>query len=231
MICAIVPARGGSKGVPRKNLRLVAGRSLLALAIESARGARLVDRVIVSTDDEEIASVAREEGADVPFMRPASLASDDAPAQPVIEHAIGCIEQRDGAVDAVVLLQPTSPLRRADHVDEALRLFRDSGTESVVSVCELEHSPYWAYRLDGECLTPFAVDQELNRARRQLLPTLYRPNGAIYVMSRRLVMEERLVIGPMARPYLMSRRDSIDVDDELDLELADWLSSRRAERT
>jgi CMP-N-acetylneuraminic acid synthetase len=231
MICAIVPARGGSKGLPRKNLRLVAGRPLIALAIESALGAHLVDRVIVSTDDEEIARVARQEGADVPFMRPASLASDDAPAQPVVEHAITYVEERDGRVDSVVLLQPTSPLRRARHVDEAVRLFLDSGADSVVSVCEVEHSPYWMYRMEGDRLYPFASDQELNRARRQALPTLYRPNGAIYVMSRKLLMEERLVIGLAPRPYLMSRQESVDVDDQLDLELAEWLSSRSKLRT
>ncbi len=230
MICAIVPARGGSKGVVRKNLRLVAGRSLVAHAIRSARGSQLVDRVIVSTDDEEIARVARQEGADVPFMRPASLASDDAPAQPVVEHAITYVEERDGRVDSVVLLQPTSPLRRACHVDEAVRLFLDSGVDSVVSVCEVEHSPYWMYRMEGDSLHPFTFDQELNRARRQALPTLYRPNGAIYVMSRRLLMEDRMVIGASPRPYVMSRQDSIDIDDELDLELAEWLSSRSKTR-
>jgi CMP-N-acetylneuraminic acid synthetase len=226
MICAIVPARGGSKGVPRKNLRAVGGRTLVARAIESARGASLVDRVIVSTDDEEIARVARQEGAEVPFLRPASLASDEAPAQPVLVHAVAGIEAAGGLVDTVVLLQPTSPLRRALHVNEAVHLFLHSGVDSVVSVCEVEHNPYWMYRMEGECLRPFTPDHELNRARRQDLPTFYRPNGAIYVMSRKLLMEDHLVIGNAPRPYLMSRRDSIDIDDELDLELAEWLSSR-----
>jgi CMP-N,N'-diacetyllegionaminic acid synthase len=223
---AIVPARGGSKGLPRKNLRLLNGRPLIRHTIDAARAAALVCGVLVSTDDEEIASEARAAGADVPFLRPGHLALDETPAAPVVAHAIAYLEQQGARVDAIVLLQPTSPLRRAEHVDAAIQTFFASGADTVVSVCEVEHSPYWMYRLESGLLRPFMADDPSTFTRRQQLPVLYRLNGAIYVTSRHVVIDEHRIVGDTVRPLVMSADDSVDIDHEHDLERAEWLAQR-----
>jgi N-acylneuraminate cytidylyltransferase/CMP-N,N'-diacetyllegionaminic acid synthase len=230
VICAVVPARGGSKGLPRKNLRLLNGRPLLAYAVDAGLNARLVDRVIVTTDDEEIAAVARACGAEVPFMRPSELAADDTPTAPVLQHVVRWLEDHAAAVEGTVLLQPTSPLRRAHHVDAAIQLFRETGAGSVVSVCEVEHCPYWMYRLEQDVLEPFMSDAERNRARRQDLPALYRLNGAVYVTRRDVLMLDGRIVAERSRAIEMSRAESLDVEDELDLRWGEWLASARAVR-
>jgi CMP-N-acetylneuraminic acid synthetase len=225
-IWAIVPARGGSKGLPGKNIRELNGWPLIRHTIDAARAASLVCGVLVSTDDDEIASVARAAGADVPFLRPAHLAQDDTPAAPVVEHAITYLEQHGEQVDAIVLLQPTSPLRRAEHVDAAVRLFFETGCDTVVSVCEVEHSPYWMYRLENGLLQPFVRDSPSTMTRRQQLPLLYRLNGAVYVTRRRVVMDEHRIMGETIRPLIMLPDESVDIDDEHDWERAQWLARR-----
>ena len=229
MICAIVPARGGSRGIPRKNLRPFRGRPLVCHAIDVARAAALVERVLVSTDDPEIADVARAAGAEAPFLRPAALAQDDTPTLPVLQHAVRWLEGSGTSVTAVVVLQPTSPLRTAREVDAAIRIFLETGADSVASVCEVDESPFWMQRLEGDRLVPF-VPEGMAYLRRQDLPRLYRLNGAIYVTRRSVLMDTERVVGADTRALVMDRRQSVDIDDELDFQLAELVASSQVRR-
>ena len=217
-VVALIPARGGSKGIPRKNLASVAGRPLLAWTVDAARASRTVTRTVVSTENEEIAEAARSLGAEV-LARPPELAADDTPMQPVIAHALDEL-----ATDVLVLLQPTSPLRRAEHVDEAVELLVGSGADSVVSVVEVPHRyrPGSLMALDGERLVRLADD---HAATRQEKPLVYARNGPAVLALR----PERIgadLYGGDCRPYVMGMRESIDVDEPFDLELAELLLSR-----
>src|SRR5688572_5610508 len=157
-VLGVIPARGGSKGIPGKNLAPVAGRPLLAYTADAARGSRRLSHVVVSTDDAAIADAARALGLEVPFMRPADLASDEALMQPVLQHAVREMAAGGFSADAVVLLQPTSPLRRATHIDAAIELLESSGADTVVTVVEVPHqfNPVSILRLDGDRVVPWA---------------------------------------------------------------------------
>ncbi len=224
---ALIPARGGSKGVPKKNTRILAGKPLIAYTMEAALQSRHRLRVIVSTDDEGIARIARAMGAEVPFLRPPVLAQDETPAFPVVQHALQWLEQHEGyQPELVVLLQPTSPLRQAKYIDQGIKLLLQTNADSVVSVCEVEHSPYWMRVLDDEGrIKPF-VETDREFLRRQDLPPVYRLNGAIYVTRRKIIIEEGRLLGEDVRPLVMNREDSIDLDVEVDFLLAELLVKR-----
>jgi CMP-N,N'-diacetyllegionaminic acid synthase len=218
-VLALIPARGGSKGIPRKNLAPLGGRPLLAWTIEAALRSRAVTRTVVSTEDDEIAEAARELGAEV-LARPPELAADDTPMQPVIAHAL----EELGPSDVLVLLQPTSPLRRAEHVDEAVDLLLASGADSVVSVVEVPHRyrPGSLMALDGDRLVRLADD---HAATRQEKPLVYARNGPAVLALR----PDRIgtdLYGGDCRPYVMSARESLDVDEPFDLEFAELLLAR-----
>jgi CMP-N,N'-diacetyllegionaminic acid synthase len=219
-IVALVPARGGSKGIRGKNLVPVGGRPLLAWTVDAALESRHVTRTVVSTDSQEIAEVARSLGADV-LDRPAELAQDDTPMQAVIDHALSQL-----AADVLVLLQPTSPLRRTEHVDQAVELLLGSGADGVVSVVEVPHAlrPTSLMCLDAGRLAPLDPEAPLLR---QLKAPLYARNGPAVVALR---PGTRLYEGDW-RAYVMEPRDSLDVDTPFDLELADLLLSRRVGRS
>jgi CMP-N,N'-diacetyllegionaminic acid synthase len=218
-VLALIPARGGSKGIPRKNLAALAGRPLLAWTIEAALGSRVVTRTVVSTEDGEIAAAARDLGAEV-LARPPELAADDTPMQPVVVHALEALD----APEVLVLLQPTSPLRRSEHVDEAVDLLRASGADSVVSVVEVPHRyrPGSLMALDGDRLVRLADD---HAATRQEKPLVYARNGPAVLALR----PDRIgtdLYGGDCRPYVMGARESLDVDEPFDLELAELLLAR-----
>ena len=218
-VLALIPARGGSKGIPRKNLAPLAGRPLLAWTLDAALQSRIVTRAVVSTEDDETAEVARSLGADV-LARPPELAADDTPMQPVILHAL----EELGAPEVLVLLQPTSPLRRAEHVDEAVELLLSSGADSVVSVVGVPHRyrPGSLMALDGERLVRLADD---HAGTRQEKPLVYARNGPAVLALR----PERIgadLYGGDCRPYVMGARESLDVDELFDLELAELLLAR-----
>lgn len=217
-ILAVIPARGGSKGIPRKNLILVNQKPLLAYSVEAATQATTIDRAVVSTDDAEIAEVARQCGAEVPFMRPADLAGDKALMLGVLQHALGWHESTLGPVEAVVLLQPTSPLRRARHIDEAVALFRSSGASSVVSVVEVPHqfNPVSVMSLADGVLRPFLGQSELI-TRRQDKPRVFARNGPAVLVCHPDTLKGGDLYGPRCVPYLMSARDSLDIDEPDDL--------------
>ncbi|MBI4494069.1 MAG: acylneuraminate cytidylyltransferase family protein [Chloroflexi bacterium] len=232
-VLAIVPARGGSKGLPRKNIRMLAGQPVIAYAIQAGQQARLVDRVIVSTDDPEIADVAARFGAEVPFLRPAELAADDTPDLPVFQHAVRWLEEHEGyRPELIVNLRPTSPLRRPEHVDGAIQLLLESGADSAKTVCLARQHPHKMWRLCGTELLPF-LDTHFRLERgpdvpRAELEPVYWQNGLVDVMRRELLMERNMTIGGLVAGYVTEPEVSIDLDGPLDFLLAEALLAQRA---
>ena len=229
---AVVPARGGSKGIPRKNLRLLGGQSLVGRAVEAGLRAELVSRVICSTDDAEIADAARGAGAEVPFLRPAELADDASEDWPVFVHALNWLEQHEGWIpDLVVNLRPTSPLRRPHHVDDAIRLLLHSGADSVKSICLARQHPHkmWLLgpdnRMEPFLKTPFRLARGPDVPRAQL-EDVYWQNGVVDVTRRSVIFEQRVMIGARVAGLVVSAEESIDVDTPLDLALAELLLRR-----
>ncbi|GAA4046886.1 acylneuraminate cytidylyltransferase family protein [Parerythrobacter jejuensis] len=222
MTLALITARGGSKGIPRKNIRMIAGKPLIAWTIEAALSSRSIARVVVSTEDEEIASVARQYGADVPFMRPAELADDNASSQSVVAHAC---EQLPEYKD-LVLLQPTSPLRTSEHIEGILELSRRTKTLSATSVTEVRDHPAIMYHC-GEAgdMVPYAGEKKATR--RQDLEQLFSLNGALYWVSVAWFLEHRALVSQDTRAYIMEAEDSVDVDDMLDWKFAEMLLRAR----
>jgi CMP-N,N'-diacetyllegionaminic acid synthase len=216
VVVGLVPARGGSKGIPRKNLAPLAGKPLLTWTLEAADAARSLDRVVVSTDDEEIAELARQLGAEV-LGRPPELAADGTPMLDVVRHALGEL----GSVEVLVVLQPTSPLRRAEHVDEAVRLLRETDADAVVSVVEVPHQfrPGSLMQIEEGTLVPLEPGAPVTRQEKQLV---YARNGPAVLALRPERLGDDLYAGDV-RPYVMELRDSVDVDGPDDLRLAELL--------
>lgn len=212
-ILAIIPARGGSKGVPRKNIRVVAGKPLMAWTIEEALKSKYIDRIIVSTDDDEIAATAKEWGAEVPFMRPAALSTDNAPGIEPVIHAINMLPQ----YEYVIVLQPTSPLRTVDDIDGSIELCFAKRAKCCVSVVEPDKSPYWMLTLgkNGKVLPLFPNQTFVSR--RQDLPAVYALNGAIYIAKSEYILRSKTFIDVDMALYIMTKDVSVDIDTEYDL--------------
>ena len=224
----VIPARGDSKGIPRKNLAPLAGKPLLLYTCEAAKKSALLTRTIISTDNEEIAEAGRKSGVDVPFLRPKELAKDETPILPVLQHILTELQKAGESYDAVVLLQPTSPLRTAMHIDDAVRLFEDSGADTVVSVIEVPHryNPSSLMKMDGDTLIPYRDGDMV--LRRQEKEQLYARNGpAILIVRSRVLLEDETLYGKKCKPYVMDRLSSADIDDEIDLAMTEILLSRR----
>jgi CMP-N,N'-diacetyllegionaminic acid synthase len=225
----VIPARGGSKGIPRKNLAPLAGRPLIAYTIEAARLSRSLSRTIVSTDDEEVAAIAKRIGADVPFVRPPHLALDHTPMIDVLVDALATLDRQEGyRPDVVVLLQPTSPFRREDHIDAAVDLLISSGADSVVTVMQVPHqfTPESLMQLRGDRLDPFVEGS--TSTRRQDKPVLFARNGPAVVATRsRVVLDDHALYGADTRGVVMSREDSFDIDEAFDLKIAELLMASR----
>lgn len=221
-ILGVVAARGGSRGLPRKNVLDIAGRPLVAWSVRAGAESELLDRCILSSDDEEIIAAARAHGADVPFVRPIELATDTATAAPVVLHALEAV----GAHDYVVLLQATSPLRTGEHIDACIRQCIDRGAPACVSVTPAAKSPYWMYRIESDVLEP--LFPELARVgRRQELPEVYALNGAIYVIRAEVLERTRVFTPPGTVGYVMGAECSVDIDSSLDAALATLLLESR----
>ncbi|MFH1060032.1 MAG: acylneuraminate cytidylyltransferase family protein [Pseudomonadota bacterium] len=228
-VLGLIPARGGSKGLKGKNLLPLAGRPLIAHTIAAALASRAITRVVVTTDDPAIAAAARQAGAEVPFLRPAELAADATPALPVIRHALDWLDRAGWPAAAVAYLQPTSPLRRAEHIDAAVDLLFSEKADSVVSVVEVPHNfnPVSVLRLTDGVLRPFLA-QNTDPLRRQDKPRVLARNGpAVLAATRATILELGVLYGPRTLPLLMTPQDSVDVDDAFDLELCEWLLARR----
>jgi CMP-N-acetylneuraminic acid synthetase len=226
-VLGVIPARGGSKAIPRKNLAPLDGRPLIAYTCEAARRSRRLTRTVVTTDDEEVAAVARTFGVDAPFRRPPALATDAAPMVDVLVHALSVLEGAEAyRPDVLVLLQPTSPFRRSEHIDAAVDLLVSTGADSVVTVMAVPHqfTPSSLMYLDGDRLVPAADGAPL---RRQDKPRLFARNGPAVVVLRPEVLSTGRLYGPDTRGLEMSREDSLDIDDAFDLQIAELLMSAR----
>jgi N-acylneuraminate cytidylyltransferase len=226
-VVAIVPARGGSKSIPRKNIRPLAGAPLLAYSIAAGLAARLVDRVIVSTDDEEIAAIARRWGAEVPFVRPAALAGDAVPDLPVFQHALDWLRIHDAwAPEIVVQLRPTSPLRPPDGVDRAVGLLRgDATADSVRTVVRSSQNPYKMWRLrDDGTMAPLLEGHgpEAYNRPRQELPVTYWQSGHIEAIRSATILRQQSMTGGRILPLVLDGAYSCDIDSDTDLRHAEW---------
>ena len=230
-ILAIIPARGGSKAIPRKNIVPLCGKPLIQYTIEAAQAAPAVSRLILSSDDETIMAFCRERGVEVPFQRPVDLAGDEAPMLDVVRHAVFFLKEKEGyQPEFVVLLQPTSPLRTSTDIEQALKLLRDSPADSVVSVVSVPHqfNPYSVMRLEGDCLVPFLPSDERKNLR-QLKPAFYGRNGpAILAVRQRCLLAGHSLYGDKIIPYVMDKERSLDIDDASDLQMAEYILQARA---
>lgn len=222
---AIIPARGGSKGLPGKNVRPLNGKPLIAYAIEEALKAKHIDRVVISTDDDEIAKVAVQYGAELPFMRPAELASDTAMAIDNYIYTVNRLEKESGtSIDAFVVLQPTSPLRIAEDIDGAIELFKEKEADSVISYTQEAHPISWHKYLDEDGRFVDILESNINN--RQANRTSYYPNGAVYVF-RSSMIRDRKYYTEKSYAYVMPRIRSVDIDFIEDFEYAEFLLKRR----
>lgn len=222
-VVGLVPARGGSKSLPGKNLRELAGRPLIAYTAEAARASGVFDRLVLSTDDEEIAAAGRAAGLEVPFMRPAEFAADESPMLDVVQHAIGELETGGEQVGWVAILQPTSPLRRPEDIRAAVELARSTGCDSVVGVVELPLtlSPDQLMQMDDAGRLRWFMPAGERVTRRQQARRAYLRDGTIYVVRRDVAMEDSLY-GEDCRPLMIDPAYSVSIDDE-----ADWLEAER----
>jgi N-acylneuraminate cytidylyltransferase/CMP-N,N'-diacetyllegionaminic acid synthase len=227
-ILSIIPARLGSKNIPGKNIKYFAGKPLIEYTIESALNSKLINRVIVSTESEEIAQISRNYGAEIPFLRPVELAQDETPTLPVLQHVVDFLHNKESyEPDMIVTLQPTSPLRKTEHIDEAIIKLIETEADSVVSLCKVEHSPYWMKKLEGDNRVFSFIEESEKYTRRQDLPKIYRLNGAVYVTKYDVLMRGNRILGDDTRAIIMSQEDSIDIDTELDLMLAELVFLKR----
>lgn len=221
-ILALVPARGGSKRLPGKNIRLLGGKPLIVWSIEvAARAVGSPSDVIVSTDDEKIGETARQAGARVPWLRPSHLATDTATSVDVSLHALDWFESECGSVDALLLLQPTSPFRKIKTVKQGIEMFRENGRRPVVGVSPAESHPYWCFRIDGSSMQPFCIHQGSDLCS-QDLPMAYVVNGAFYIISPMVLRSKRTFIPKGTIPLVMdSPEESIDIDTPWDWLIAE----------
>ena len=218
-VLALIPARGGSKGLPRKNVRMVGGRPLIAWTIDAARASRYIDRLILSSDDEEIMRAAQEYGCEVPFRRSPELATDECGTMDVVTDAL----QRCPGYDWIVLLQPTSPLRTTDDIDGAIRQCATQQASACVSVCQAEQSPYWMYSIQDGRLKPLLSASAVTR--RQDLPPLYVLNGAVYVARVPWLVQNPGFLAAETVAYPMPATRSLDIDTEQDIRIFELLIS------
>jgi CMP-N-acetylneuraminic acid synthetase len=221
-IVAIIPARGGSKGIPRKNIKELCGKPLIAHIIGTALKVKEIDRVIVSTEDKEIAEIAKKYGAEVPFIRPEEFARDETPTSPVLQHAVKHLEEKENyRPDIVVLVYPTSPLLKAKRISEGIRMLKEGNFDSILSVVE-DRGHYWIEKGGKyERLYPKVVKN------RQFTKPLFKENGAIYAYKRDILMEEAKIIDKKRGLLVMQKEESIDIDELIDFEIAELLIKRR----
>lgn len=217
---AIIPARKGSKGVKDKNIKLLKGKPLMAHTIQAAIDSEMFDRIIVSTDSEYYASIARKYGADVPFLRDTANSSDNASSWDVVKEVLSKLKNVGQTFDSFALLQPTSPLRDGSDIKEAYKVLKQEHAESIVSVCEMEHSPLWSNVLPQNYSLSHFIRQE-GEKKRQDLEKYYRLNGAIYIATVNSFLEKNTVYGEKSFAYVMETSKSVDIDTELDFIIAE----------
>lgn len=228
---AIIPARGGSKGLPGKNIRELGGKPLIAYTIEAALNAKVVDRVVVTTDDEKIASVAKKYGAEVPYMRSLELASDSASAVDVYIDAIQRLGEKYESEPFMVLL-PTVPFRTSEHIEEAYDLFKEKQAKTLISVVEAETPASWYLNVSKDGILQscgYGLEDGMSR-NRQENDLSYIPNGAIYILDYNLLCEKRTYYCERTIPYIMDRKSSIDIDVLDDFEYAQYVLRQKRDK-
>lgn len=227
-ITALIPARGGSKRLPRKNVKLLCGKPLIAWTIEAAKKSRYIDSIIVSTDDIEIKHISEHFGASVPFLRPESLSNDTASSFDVIKHAIELLKI-DKENHLIVLLQPTSPLRTAKELDEALEFFLSKKANGIVSISECEHSPLWSNTLPESLMMSEFIRPEVQGKRSQDLCNFFRLNGSIYIYNTLSLLEqEKIFFDDNVYGFETSLETAVDIDTALDFLVAETIMKCRA---
>ena len=235
-IIAIIPARGGSKGIPGKNIKPLSGKPLIVWTIEAAQGSKHVTRTIVSTDDEKIAEVARSLGVEVPFIRPADIAQDLSTDVEFLTHALNWLKEHEGyEPDIVLRLPPTSPLRTSAHIDEGIeKLLNTPEADAVRPIIEAPKHPYkmWKIAKDGIFLEPFLNKEftgfdEPHNLPRQLFPKVYLHTGAMDVMRRRTILDQKSTSGKKLGFFFMDEESSVNIDHPIDFEIADYILSKR----
>lgn len=220
---AIIPARGGSKRLHKKNSLLLHGKPLISWTIEAAQKSKFVDEIVVSTDDDEILDIAIEQSVKT-IVRPSELATDVAPTIDVIKHVLSKYTN----FDYVILLQPTSPLRTSEHIDQAIDFLMVQGADSVVSVCKTEHNPLWSNVLPQDRRMDLFIRNEIRNVRSQDLPQYFRLNGAIYICIKdRLLSEQSFVLPSNCFGFEMDVESSVDIDTMLDFEFASFLMEKK----
>lgn len=223
---AIIPARGGSKGLPGKNIKNLCGKPLIQYTIDAALQSKSISQVVISTDSDEIAKVALECGAEVPFMRPESLATDTAKSVDAFKFTVEQLEKKDGQrIEDIIILQPTSPLRTSANIDEAVKLYKNSSADSVISFCKEQHSIFWHKYLSEEGLLVDIFEDNYSKNRQEIRTTYY-PNGAIYILKTFLLNEDSFYT-ENTYPYLMDRLQSVDIDTMEDFLWAEFLLSKK----
>lgn len=221
-VVSIIPARGGSKTIPRKNLKLLNGKPLISYTIDAAKKSGKINRVIVSTDDDEIADVAKKSGAEVLFIRPKNLARDETPTLPVLQHAVKYLEANERyKPDVILLLYPTSPLLTVKRIDQALDMMTKGNVDSVVSVCE-DSRNYKTWKRIGKRWLPL-FKERVNRQKK----VQYRENGAIYAMKYDVLMKQNSITGKKVSVLVMSEEESVDINNPLDFIIAETLMRMR----
>lgn len=217
-ILGLIPARGGSKGVPRKNIRPLAGKPLLAYTAEAALASTKLTQVLLSTDDSEIAEVGRALGLAVPFLRPAELAQDDTPTLPVVQHAVRALEAQGTTFDAVCLLQPTNPLRTTSMIDDCIELLISSNADCAVTVLPVppEFNPHWVYFRDSAGHLKLSTGESVPLPRRQMLPPAYHRDGSVYVTRRSVLMQNGSLYGEKIVGLVMKEEHSLNIDTQED---------------
>lgn len=222
-ILCVIPARGGSRGLPGKNIKNLMGKPLIAYSIEHARGSKYIDRTIVSTDDEKIADIARSLGSEVPFLRPKRLAKDKSSSIDVLLHAIKWMETKErSAFDIIVLLHVTTPLRSAEDVDKSIELLFKSNTDNVFSVTEADKNPYYNM-VEVDRSGEAALVKRGNYVNRQSAPKVFDMNSSIYVWWKDVLRDKKSLFPGHTRVYIMPKERSVDIDDFWDFKFAEML--------
>lgn len=224
-VLGLIPARGGSRGVPNKNIRSLCGRPLLQYTAEAALEADQLTRVILSTESDEVAEVGRRCNLEVLFRRPAELARDESPMLPVVQHAMNFMETLGERFDAVCLLQPTNPLRRAEDIDACIDLLEESDADAVVTVLPVpaEHNPHWVYFADESGALRLSTGEPYPISRRQDLPSSYHREGSVYVTRRKVLMEGNSLYGKRLVGHVMDPNRCANIDTPTDWERAEHL--------
>lgn len=222
-ILAIIPARGGSKRLPGKNILPLAGKPMINWSIDAAKNVPSITRVVVSTDCKIIANTAKVAGGEVPFLRPASLSSDTSSSVDVVRHTLQYFKGIGECFDYLLLLQPTSPLRSATDIQGAIDLLNVKNADSVISVCECEHSPLWSNTLDDSLSLENFMPKNVKNMRSQDLPKYYRLNGAIYLTKVEQFLQERVFMSGNSVAYEMDSHNSVDIDTKLDFIIAETI--------